>query len=369
MTKLTQHLAKRQGKEIRRPANQQNRVALTLRRKIVNGDYQPGEKLPPRQAIAEEFGVSIGVAQRAMSWLEEDGFIYSSNQGSMVAEDLPCHRQVGLVMLRPDLPDHGYVQFWRAIVCAANDFDDPTVSFAYYYIKDAPDGQSLEDLEYDVLSQRLLGFYLIDIASYLYSHPVMNQTKVPFVVTNHPLENMVSAHTSFRSDLLIEHQVARMREKGAQSLLFMVKDNKLFQEDRYLLETAFAKHGYKLDPRWIILMPSLAEGNYQLSNLLLSHPDCPDGWVILDDNLIPPVTRAISEHQAKVHVNAHANFPAVISAHVQADYVGFDAQQILKDVVCWLRMPEDKRAKQAVIEIPPYHCKEQSSQLPSQTTT
>ena len=51
------------------------RVAEGIAGQIETGELRPGDKLPPEQSIAEEYGVAYSTARRAMKELRERGLI------------------------------------------------------------------------------------------------------------------------------------------------------------------------------------------------------------------------------------------------------------------------------------------------------
>ncbi len=50
-------------------------VSAALRERIDSGEWLPGEQIPSVRKIAEEYGVSIGTARRALVVLREAGLI------------------------------------------------------------------------------------------------------------------------------------------------------------------------------------------------------------------------------------------------------------------------------------------------------
>ena len=48
-----------------------------FKKKIIEGDLKPGEKLPPEREIAEELGVSRVAVRQAISRLESASVLYS----------------------------------------------------------------------------------------------------------------------------------------------------------------------------------------------------------------------------------------------------------------------------------------------------
>lgn len=51
------------------------RVAREIRKKVINGSIQHGEKLPPEHFLAEKFGVSRSVLREAIAQLRNEGLI------------------------------------------------------------------------------------------------------------------------------------------------------------------------------------------------------------------------------------------------------------------------------------------------------
>ena len=51
------------------------RVANDLRRKVIEREYQPGERLPRQHDLAEEHGVSFTTFKRALDLLEYEGYV------------------------------------------------------------------------------------------------------------------------------------------------------------------------------------------------------------------------------------------------------------------------------------------------------
>ena len=61
-----------------------------LRRMIVSGALEPGEKLPSIRAMAVDLAINPNTIQRAYAELEAEGFIYSvPGKGSYPAVPLP----------------------------------------------------------------------------------------------------------------------------------------------------------------------------------------------------------------------------------------------------------------------------------------
>ncbi|MGK5499489.1 winged helix-turn-helix domain-containing protein [Streptomyces sp. URMC 125] len=62
-------------------------VAAEIRRRIEDGTYRAGERLPGTVALAAEFDVSQSTATRALARLRADGLVYVvSGRGYYVAD-------------------------------------------------------------------------------------------------------------------------------------------------------------------------------------------------------------------------------------------------------------------------------------------
>ncbi|MBB4933397.1 GntR family transcriptional regulator [Lipingzhangella halophila] len=69
------------------------RIADTLRQRIITGDYGPGERLPSRQALADEFGVGPRVAADAVQQLVAEGYVLArTGSGTYVRAKPPVRR-------------------------------------------------------------------------------------------------------------------------------------------------------------------------------------------------------------------------------------------------------------------------------------
>jgi len=71
-----------------RPKKVSSQVAEQLRSSILNGDFLPGDKLPPERELAEMFGVSRPSVREALNVLEAAGLVASYQGGGTVVMSL-----------------------------------------------------------------------------------------------------------------------------------------------------------------------------------------------------------------------------------------------------------------------------------------
>ncbi|MFH1080110.1 MAG: GntR family transcriptional regulator [Pseudomonadota bacterium] len=70
------------------------KIESLIRNKILNGQLEPGDKLPTESELTENFGVSQITIRKALSNLEGDGLIVRSRaKGTFVAETIPMSKK------------------------------------------------------------------------------------------------------------------------------------------------------------------------------------------------------------------------------------------------------------------------------------
>ncbi len=70
------------------------RIESLLRNKILNGQWEPWEKLPTEVVFVEQFGVSLITIRKALSNLEQEGLIVRNRaKGTFVAENIDVKRK------------------------------------------------------------------------------------------------------------------------------------------------------------------------------------------------------------------------------------------------------------------------------------
>jgi DNA-binding GntR family transcriptional regulator len=60
---------------VRRAEPPYRAISAALRERIEAGEWLPGEQIPSVRQLAEEYGVAIGTARRALTLLRDEGLI------------------------------------------------------------------------------------------------------------------------------------------------------------------------------------------------------------------------------------------------------------------------------------------------------
>ncbi|MET8848012.1 GntR family transcriptional regulator [Amycolatopsis sp. NPDC004625] len=80
-------------------------IAQQLREEIQSGKLLPGAQLPNQREIASRFEVAVGTAQRALGFLQEEGWIVSRPGVGRVVSSTPGRAPLTLDQLATQVAD------------------------------------------------------------------------------------------------------------------------------------------------------------------------------------------------------------------------------------------------------------------------
>ncbi|MBS3762487.1 MAG: GntR family transcriptional regulator, partial [Planctomycetes bacterium] len=159
-------------------------LASRLRECIAKGEWDPGEKLPPRRQLQESLGVSSITVQRAFDSLIDEGFVVPRGpRGTFVSPRPPCRYRYGLVFDRE--PDGwGWSRFFETIKKQAHAIEsDGHSSFKMYFGAGGHrDQRATRDLFNDLRQNKLAGVILSRNIPGSGEWPVWSETNIPGVV-------------------------------------------------------------------------------------------------------------------------------------------------------------------------------------------
>jgi hypothetical protein len=106
------------------PTSRADRLATLLASAIADGRLVPGERLPPRRALASEHRAALRTVQEALAQLADEGLVETRpGSGTRVAAAPPNRHRLGLVFL-PVLGGRApWSRFSAALAAAAADMD------------------------------------------------------------------------------------------------------------------------------------------------------------------------------------------------------------------------------------------------------
>ena len=238
-------------------------IILDLRRRIVAGEFQPGNALPRRHELLASYQASNETVQRAVNQLAQEGFINTrGSKGMFVSSNPPNLFRFGVVLPpnHREMETNGDTQ-WGALERAIEEIsrERPEYSFSLYHIDlhcdpDLPEFRRLvEDLE--------LGL----IAGVIFSSSVDPQMLLrlkPFrVVLHSPAWKEVIPATVMRHDYrkLAQLAVARLLQRGASrvAILLAARTRETLVAE---LEQHVRESGVICRPEWVHGIHHLPEG-------------------------------------------------------------------------------------------------------------
>ncbi len=309
-------------------------IADDLRTKIVGGAYAEGERLPTRTELKRVYHVTSDTLQRALNWLMEEGFVVSAGRrGTFVAEHPPHLTNYALLFPDRFLPGEPTNRFLNAMYREAQKISGAR----RIRICDGFSGRA-GFLEYDALMEdvrqnRVAGLIFATAPFAAEGTPLMADDGVPrtAIMTNpQPHVSAVNMdHIGFL-ELVAEEIVKAKRTRVAVLLNARLAEARIDE-----LRDVLAARGLAPDPTHIVgVSIEHPEWAWQVTSLLFNGKNRPDAFLVADDNLLEPATRALKDMGLRapddVLIMAHCNFPWPAKSHLPASRVGFSITEVLE---------------------------------------
>ena len=327
-------------------------AADLLRRDIVHGIWQPGERLPTWDALCERLDIQRPTLRRTLSILKAEGFIESAPTRATCVHAAPPHL-TRYALLFPSSPQRhgpsGWNLFWDALSIQA-----PVLAHElgihidiHYDVTAHPDCAAYVDTLDNIAKRRLAGVLiahggdLLDLFATKPDDATVVHIGAGDIARSAP--NICLDWDSFHSratDLLLA--------RGCRRIAILAESS----TNAALAAAALAERGISVPPKWTLAIPGyLPELASNPVRLLVSNPaDRPDALFITDDNLVPPALEGIHSESLSIPGDilalGHYNHPepphpaGVIS-------LGFPARDVLQAALNFCA-PSTRRAR------PPY---------------
>lgn len=324
-----------------RPPVQQAAVREALCRRILAGEWQPGERLPPRTALIGQLGTTSATLQSALDDLIADGLVVTRGvHGTFVHERSPHRFRFGLLLPQHPGGEKLFNRYWQALFDAAALLDDGSgrcmeVFFGRHYRAESP---SFDRLCADLARQRVAGLVVAAPPSMFADTPVLS-APVPraFISGSPPPPGDLDLGVDWASFRTLA--VRRLAERGCRRLA-VVGSSGLFEHgaeaEAWRAECAAAGVGFSR--AWLVAGDLLYPESvtYHLE-LLGAQAERPDGMVVADDNLLPVVLEILARIGLPpgpgLQLLAHANFPLGPGEPRGIERIGFDAHRQLQEAV------------------------------------
>lgn len=347
--------------QLGRPSDRKNLIAGQLRCQIVEGQLLPGDRLPTRVEIEQQYQASPGTVQSALEQLRRDGFtVVRGRLGTFVAPDPPHLTNFALVFpIFPGDNSRTWVRFWSALVHEANLLQKAGKRriTCYYAVNEHQDSEDYRALLEQVQSLRLAGIIFATHTQMLQGSPILTEPGIPRVSISSAeyQSNMSRVGTDINS--FWKRAFESLKGSGCRRIAVLCGP----ATSTTLQETAAlaAEYGLELPPPFLQGMhlgaPHLARN---LVHLLFSGPagQRPDGFIVADDNLVEHASAGLLASGVQVpkdvKVVVHCNFPWPSASVIPAKRLGFDAREVLLAALSSLERQRGKGNAGPAVSIP-----------------
>ena len=337
-----------------RPPVEQDRIVAHIREQIRRGHLQPGDRVPGRVELIDQFQVSAMTVQRAFDRLQADGFVEVHGRRGTYVCAAPAFRH--LFVLAFPLAAKRRARFWNVLAQVAPDLITPPDRLKILDEIDLHAGSwEVAELTEDARQRRIAGIFFATDPFLVANSPILTQPGIPRVAIGVKPAPGVPTLIHLGGDMLLPRAVDYLAGRGRRRLAqITVPGAHVPGEFARLL----AAHGLPCQP-WCeqCMSQATAEWAEQLALLLFALPasERPDGLIIRDDNLTDPVCRALLRlglSAADLDVVAHCNFPEP-PPEFPVTRLGFDNRALFRLGLQALRDQADGRPVAATLRLEP----------------
>ena len=305
-------------------------IISILRQKIILGTYAPGEQLPTRDQLIDEYQASRQTIQNALARLIDDGFaIAYRREGTFVVDHPPHLNHYGLVTEVSPSSTKYLIAMFNALENIAK---KGGLRVSTYYCRPRENSDDLKRLIHDVTSYRFAGLIFPFPVFSLMDTPVIQQPGIPRIFNssiNSQHAIITLSHHHFL-EKAIDHLLSLNRSRIAIIGTYLCKEN-LLEDAQALLNRGLSR------PDLIQHCDSRnAWSSKQIVLMMLQLPPDkrPDALIIRDDNLVEEVTGAFQNCGISIPrdftIIAHCNFPDQSSSNVPVTKLGLDCNALME---------------------------------------
>lgn len=330
----------------------------TLRQKVVQGEWAPGTKIPPRRDLLDALGVSHMTLHKAMEELARDGFIHANGRAGTFVRHHPPHR-CRYALLVPFSRGKMYSRLWEALGHQADHLNlaDTHHSVTVYRNigNQRRDQAEYDELVRDIETHRVAGLIFAAQPHGLQGTPLLDQPDMPRVTIASDAFRPGMPTVSFEQRAWARRACERLIESGRRRVAVFATNADHIERD---LAPVIEAHSLDMPPQWRLChSPRSESGTRATAHLLMTLPPAerPDAILIADDHLVEPVTRGLTDARVQaprdVQLIAHVNYPEYPTATQPVTWLGFDSAEVLRrcvEVIDRLREGRDAPAFQHV---------------------
>lgn len=319
-------------------ASRYDEIRDDLRSEIISGKISPGQAIPTRVAIQQQYGAGPMTVNRALTDLQDDGFVEARRgQGTRVVQHPPHLYNYQLAFgNHPHVSEELWPRFYTVLVQAAAGIDTqgPKRLKCLYGVDGHVDSEGMGQLSRLIESRRTAGIIFASSPHKLAETGILEDRQIPKIAfrTQRGLDGYYST-ISLNMHGFVDRALERLAKLQCKRIAVLTVGGLMERETQHLIHGAKAL-GMEIKPYWNLLISQKEANSAANITHLLFNPHQtvrPDGMIIMDDNLVEHATSGLIAAGVtdQVKVIAHCNFPWPAPSPISIHRLGFDAPQAL----------------------------------------
>lgn len=320
-------------------ASRYDEIRDSLRGDILSGKISPGQAIPTRVAIQQHYGAGPMTVNRALTDLQDDGFVEARRgQGTRVVQFPPHLYNFQLAFgNHPNLADEMWPRFYTVLAQAAAGLDakGPIRLKCLYGVDGHIDSEGMGQLSRLIDSRRTAGIIFASSPHKLRDTGILEDRRIPKVSfrSGHE-EGHYYSTISLDMSAFVDRALDTLAAQGCKNIAVLTVGGLMQRSTQQLAQGAKAR-GMNTRPYWNLMLTQKESISAVNVTHLLFNPSQtlrPDGLIIMDDNLVEHATAGLIAAGVidQVKVVAHCNFPWPAPSPISIRRLGFDAPQALQ---------------------------------------
>src|ERR1051325_1347987 len=352
-------------------ALKQSQIVDYIKEKIVSSELGSNARLPTRQNLAAQFGVSSVTIQRGLDRLRDEGFVVARGRLGSFVVDSPPHLCRYALVLPCEPSGEASVRPPSGHLAPSTRFMDAMAQVALKYAGDRKPKivsyagadrelktKSFQRLASDIRAHRLAGIIFLHPYS-SYTPELLQGSGIPCIAnaSSLGLPGMPVFHIDTEAfisralDFMAERRRKRIGLIGIAHLEATLVD---------YFHRAAAARGLETGPHAVIGLDPLQPHWARSAALMMMNQEPsrrPDGLIISDDHFVPAASQGILDCRVSVPTQVEilglCNFTTTTPEAVLIKHLGFDLSEILR--TCIRLLDAQRRGEQfpAVTRIAP----------------
>lgn len=312
-----------------------HRIVAHFKNLILDGKLRPGDRLPKRKELVDQFGGSQSTIQLAMDDLEEQGFIeiLSRKSGTVVSKHLPHLTRYKVLVAYPRTQRSSFLSTMREMAEEISATSHRDISF-FHLVADLQQTETLATFVREVEHNRLAGLIFLLMPVSFRRSPVLEAHGLPRVAIA-PVDQargLPAIWIDYR-DFFVR-AIDLLKRRGCKHIALAAPDGWADTEQNLTspFEQAMLDAGLRNDPRLQIFLPMNPHAAQHTVSLMMQHVwnnHC-DGLIVADDHLLEPIGEGLlAAGAADLPLVCTANLPNLPQCPMGVSLLPFEVKKLL----------------------------------------